>query len=72
MKRGSLSFLGFAQVSWAGNLDVKCNDHLSGSPRMKNMTVSEEEANQSKKTHFFRKSLSCGIVHSTGEDKLAY
>ena len=48
MERGSLSFLGFARVSWAGNPDVKFNERLSGSPRMKNMIVGEEEANQSK------------------------
>ena len=48
VERGSLSFLGFARVSWAGNPDVKFNERLSGSPRMKNMIVGEEEANQSK------------------------
>lgn len=48
MERGSLSFWGFARISWAGNLDVKFNERLSGSPRMKNMIVGEEEANQSK------------------------
>ena len=48
MERGSLSFVGFARVSWAGNLDIKFNERLSGSPGMKNMIVGEEEANQSK------------------------
>ena len=48
VERGSLSFVGFARVSWAGNLDIKFNEHLSGSPGMKNMIVGEEEANQSK------------------------
>ena len=48
VERGSLSFLGFARVSWAGNRDIKFNEHLSGSPGMKNMIVGEEEANQSK------------------------
>lgn len=47
MKRGSWSFLDFAWVSGAGNLGVKFNERLSGSPGMENMLVGKEETDHS-------------------------
>lgn len=47
-KRGSWSFLDFAWVSGAGNLDVKFNERLSSSPGMENVLVGKEETDHSK------------------------
>ena len=69
MKRGSWSFLDFAWVSGAGNLDVKFNERLSGSPGMENMLVGEEEADHSKYTHFWRTSIAVGRASVQGRSK---